>query len=146
MAAKIFRTGCVPPHSCVNLCLFVRPAQESYACDVEGVDADFLLLMAGLVKSGVCSKARCGIGVGTHRTWYNLFFRLLYVEDYQDKGAADVVGTSDLHGLSPHNGPAWKGGVPISIGKFTKTRSSHDPNLTLNKNLKFKFKILTVFL
>ena len=33
-------------------------AQESYACDVEGVDADFLLLMAGVVKSGVCSKAR----------------------------------------------------------------------------------------
>ena len=25
----------------------VLPAQESYACDVEGVDADFLLLMAG---------------------------------------------------------------------------------------------------
>ena len=37
----------------------VLPAQESYACDVEGVDADFLLLMAGVVKSGVCSKARC---------------------------------------------------------------------------------------
>ena len=46
----------------------VLPAQESYACDVEGVDADFLLLMAGVVKSGVCSKARYGMGVGTHRT------------------------------------------------------------------------------
>ena len=43
----------------------VLPAQESYACDVEGVDADFLLLMAGVVKSGVCSKARYGMGVGT---------------------------------------------------------------------------------
>ena len=42
----------------MNLLLFVLFAQEGYACDVEGVDADFLLLMAGLVKSGVCSKAR----------------------------------------------------------------------------------------
>ena len=68
------------------------------------MDADFLLLMAGLVKSGVCSKARYGIGVGTRRTWYNCSSRLLYVEDYQDKGAADVVGTSELHGLSSHGG------------------------------------------
>ena len=81
----------------MNLCPFVRFAQESYACDVEGVDADFLLLLAGLVKSGVCPKARCDIGVGTRRTWYNCSFRLLYVEDYQDKGAADVVGASVLH-------------------------------------------------
>ena len=43
------------------LCEFVlvaASAQERYACEVEGVDADFLLLMAGVVKSGVCSKAR----------------------------------------------------------------------------------------
>ena len=39
----------------------VLPAQESYACDVEGVDADFLLLMAGVVKSGVCSKADAAV-------------------------------------------------------------------------------------
>ena len=54
------------------LCEFVlvaASAQERYACEVEGVDADFLLLMAGVVKSGVCSKARCGMGVGTRRTW-----------------------------------------------------------------------------
>ena len=30
----------------------VLPAQESYACDVEGVDADFLLLMAGVGLKG----------------------------------------------------------------------------------------------
>ena len=42
----------------------VLPAQESYACDVEGVDADFLLLMAAVVKSGVCSKARYGADDG----------------------------------------------------------------------------------
>ena len=52
----------------VKLLSSVLPAQESYACDVEGVDADFLLLMAGVVKSGVCSKARYGMGVGTRRT------------------------------------------------------------------------------
>ena len=46
----------------------VLPAPESYACDVEGVDADFLLLMAGVVKAGVCSNARYGMGVGTRRT------------------------------------------------------------------------------
>ena len=91
IAAKIYAPGCDAPHSCVNLCPFVRFAQESYACDIEGVDADFLLLMAGLVKSGVCSKARCGAGAGMRRTWYDCSSRLLYVEDYQNKGAADVA-------------------------------------------------------
>ena len=33
--------------------------QNRFGCDkVEGVSADFLSLMAGLVKSGVCSKAK----------------------------------------------------------------------------------------
>ena len=87
IAAKIYAPGCAAPHACVNVCPFVRSAQESYACDVEGVDADFLLLMAGLVKSGVCSKARCGAGVGMRRAWYDCSSRLLYVGDYQNKGA-----------------------------------------------------------
>ena len=80
------------------LCEFVfvaAPAQERYACEVEGVDADFLLLMAGVVKSGVCSKARCVVDIGMLRIWRNFSGRLLYVEDYQDKGPADVVGMSD---------------------------------------------------
>ena len=59
------------------------------------MDADFLLLMAGVVKSGVCSKARCVVDIGRLRIWCNFSARLLYVEDYQDKGAADVVGMSD---------------------------------------------------
>ena len=39
-------------------------SQGRYACDVEGVTADFLLVMAGLVKTGVCSKARFVLGIG----------------------------------------------------------------------------------
>ena len=34
---------------------------------------------------------------------YKCLLRLLYVEDYEDKGAADVVGTSELHELSSHD-------------------------------------------
>ena len=86
--------------------VFVRTvvfAQEGHACDVEGVTADFLLLMAGLVKSGVCSKARCVTGISTWRAYLNLSSRLLYVEDYQDRGAADVVGMSDLRGVCCHD-------------------------------------------
>ena len=32
--------------------------QDRYACDVKDVNADFLTMMAALVKSGICSKAR----------------------------------------------------------------------------------------
>ena len=32
--------------------------QDRYACDVKDVNADFLTIMAALVKSGICSKAR----------------------------------------------------------------------------------------
>ena len=32
--------------------------QDRYACDVKDVKADFLTIMAALVKSGICSKAR----------------------------------------------------------------------------------------
>ena len=32
--------------------------QDRYACDVADVNADFLTMMAALVKSGICSKAR----------------------------------------------------------------------------------------
>ena len=68
IAAKIYVIYLGVVRAFVKLLSSVLPAQESYACDVEGVDADFLLLMAGVVKSGVCSKARYGMGVGTRRT------------------------------------------------------------------------------
>ena len=32
--------------------------QDRYACDLTDVNADFLTMMAALVKSGICSKAR----------------------------------------------------------------------------------------
>ena len=32
--------------------------QDRYTCDVTNVNADFLTMMAALVKSGICSKAR----------------------------------------------------------------------------------------
>ena len=32
--------------------------QDRYTCDVTDVNADFLTMMAALVKSGICSKAR----------------------------------------------------------------------------------------
>ena len=32
--------------------------QDRYACDLTNVNADFLTMMAALVKSGICSKAR----------------------------------------------------------------------------------------
>ena len=32
-----------------------------------------------------------------------------------------------------------------SITKYAQFLKAHDPNLTLNKNLKFKFKFVTVF-
>ena len=45
------------PDDVLGLVLTIT-CQDRYACDVKDVNADFLTIMAALVKSGICSKAR----------------------------------------------------------------------------------------
>ena len=61
IAAKIFNIHMSPARShaddVLDLVLTII-CQDRYACDVKDVNADFLTIMAALVKSGICSKAR----------------------------------------------------------------------------------------
>ena len=60
IAAKIFNTCHVTrTHADDALDLVLTTiCQDRYTCDVTDVNADFLTMMAALVKSGICSKAK----------------------------------------------------------------------------------------
>ena len=66
--------------------------QDRYACDVKDVNADFLTIMAALVKTGICSKAKYALSCACTNQSLICACRMLYVEHGQDKGAADIVG------------------------------------------------------
>ena len=60
IAAKIFNICHVARTHADNAFELVLTTicQDRYACDLTDVNADFLTMMAALVKSGICSKAR----------------------------------------------------------------------------------------
>ena len=60
IAAKIshiYHVACTHVDDVLDLVLTIT-CQARYGCDVKDVNADFLTMMAALVKTGICSKAR----------------------------------------------------------------------------------------